>query len=306
VSSARAQSAVVGELAALGPFFAVEAHPPGAPPGAPWRPLAEVLTSPVLQQRIGMVRSALRERASRDGDDGSGGSDGSGGGVGEDGSRGGGVRGEGSRGGGGEGEAGRVPGDVELRVAASVTQLGMVARLIAPALAAQAAGHQLALPLAGVWWQDVVGGPVPLSVPAPPAGLAASAGQSASAPPSAGATQAPSAGHPPDPLVTLLEEVITPITAVTAGLAPVSPRVLWGNVASAINGAASQVARARPDLATNAWATAAAVFQYPRLSTEPGPPGPSFRRSSCCLIYRLAPASRGGAYCGDCVLRDRR
>ena len=87
----------------------------------------------------------------------------------------------------------------------------------------------------------------------------------------------------------LLDEVITPITVATAALAPLSSRVLWGNVASAVNGAARQVAAARPELATAAWAAAASFFRDPRLSTEPGPPGPSFRRSSCCLIYRLAP-----------------
>ena len=54
--------------------------------------------------------------------------------------------------------------------------------------------------------------------------------------------------------------MITPITVATAALAPVSYRVLWGNVASAVNGAARQVAVARPELATAAWATAASVL----------------------------------------------
>ena len=181
--------------------------------------------------------------------------------------------------------AGRPASGIELRVAASVAQLALVARLVAPALAAQAAQHPLDLRLSGLWGQDAPGGPLPLSVPEPAADVAA----------------AP--GRPPDASITLLDEVITQITVTTGTLAPVSPRVLWGNVASAVNGAASQLAVARPDLAAAAWATAATFFRHPRLGTEPGPPGPSFRRSSCCLIYRLAPGT--GSICGDCVLAGR-
>jgi hypothetical protein len=178
--------------------------------------------------------------------------------------------------------AGCAPEGIELRVAASVTQLGLAARLIAPVLAAQAGRHQLDLRLGGVWWQDTVGGPMPLSVPGP----AAAAGADPGSPPAT---------------ATLLDEVITPITVTAAALAPVSPRVLWGNVASAVNGAASQVAMARPELAAAAWATAVTFFRDPRLRAERNPPGPSFRRSSCCLIYRLA-RGKNGPVCGDCVL----
>jgi FhuF 2Fe-2S C-terminal domain len=175
---------------------------------------------------------------------------------------------------------------IELRVAASVTQLGLVARVVAPALAAQTVRQALDLRLGGLWWQDVVGGPLPLSVPEPAVAVSADPGSSPAT-------------------ATLLDEVTTPITMATAAVAPLSGRVLWGNVASAVNGAARQIAVARPELATAAWAAAASFFRDPRLSTEPGPPGPSFRRSSCCLIYRLAPGT-GGPVCGDCVLAGRR
>jgi ferric iron reductase protein FhuF len=127
---------------------------------------------------------------------------------------------------------------------------------------------------------------MPLSVPGPAAAAGADPGS-------------------PAATATLLDEVITPITVATAALAPLSSRVLWGNVASAVNGAARQIAVARPELATAAWAAATSFFRDPRLSTEPGPPGPSFRRSSCCLIYRLAPG-KDGPVCGDCVLAGRR
>ena len=84
-----------------------------------------------------------------------------------------------------------------------------------------------------------------------------------------------------------------------------SGRVLWGNVASAVNAAAAQVARQRPDLAGDAWRAAARLLARPALRAEPHPPGPAFRRASCCLFYRLAPGDPS-ALCGDCVLRGRR
>lgn len=178
------------------------------------------------------------------------------------------------------GRADRPAVQIEPRVAASVTHLGLVARLIAPALAAAAAGHQLGIRLCDVWWQDTLGGPVPLSVPVPPPATAS---------------------DPPD-AQGLLDELIAPLTAQISSLVTVSPQVLWGNVASAVNAAATQVAARRPDLARPAWATAAALFASPRLSRERQPPGPAFRRASCCLIYKIA-VGRSQGVCGDCVLR---
>jgi hypothetical protein len=165
--------------------------------------------------------------------------------------------------------------------------LGIVARLVAPALGAAVLGSPLDMRLDGLWWQDEAGGPVPLSVPATrpvPAPLgAASAGEWAER---------------------LLTDVIAPVTDAMSRLAALSGQVLWGNVASGINAAASQVARARPDLAGQAWACARTLFASPRLSREQHPPGPAFRRSSCCLFYRLVPdaGSWRSAICGDCVL----
>jgi hypothetical protein len=75
-------------------------------------------------------------------------------------------------------------------------------------------------------------------------------------------------------------------------------------VASAVNAAAAQVARRRPDLARDAWQAAARLLASERLAAERNPPGPAFRRSSCCLFYRLAPGNPS-AVCGDCVLAGR-
>jgi ferric iron reductase protein FhuF len=81
---------------------------------------------------------------------------------------------------------------------------------------------------------------------------------------------------------------------------PVSARVLWGNVASAVNSASQQIAAGHLSAAF-AHHLAEVVFSSPQLRGERDRPGPGFRRSSCCLIYRLT-ASRTGATCGDCVL----
>jgi Ferric iron reductase FhuF-like transporter/FhuF 2Fe-2S C-terminal domain len=169
---------------------------------------------------------------------------------------------------------------IELRAAASTVHLGLAARLVSPALGAAVLGCPLDLRPDDLWWQQASGGPVPLSVPAP--------------------------GPGPDPAPgewqrVLLDELLAPATAAIARLVPVSGRVLWGNVASAVNAAAGQLARQRPDLADGAWQAAAGLFASPLLESERRPPGPVFRRSSCCLFYRAAPGGRG-AICGDCIL----
>jgi hypothetical protein len=43
--------------------------------------------------------------------------------------------------------------------------LGIVARLVAPALGAAVLGYRADMPLTGLWWPGEAGGPVPLSVP---------------------------------------------------------------------------------------------------------------------------------------------
>jgi hypothetical protein len=171
--------------------------------------------------------------------------------------------------------------EVELRVAASIAHLGLVARLAAPAIAAMAVGYHLDLRPGEVWWQDAIGGPVPLSLPEP-------------------AIRA--RGHGTAAPAQVIDDFVAPLTAAVTELVSVSERVLWGNVASAVNGAAAQIARQRPELARQAWAAATAAFRHRGLTWERVPPGPAFCRSSCCLRYRLFP--RTDALCGDCVLTE--
>ena len=173
---------------------------------------------------------------------------------------------------------------VEFRVAASIAQLGLCARLLSPALGAAAAGWALRVDTAGARWVPALGGPFPLSLPDTAAG------------PSAGASE----GEGTAECLRLLAGPVARIVRVVASMA-VSPRVLWGNVASAVNGAATMIAAARPELTGSAAGCAAAMLSYPALArTYQGRPLTGFRRRNCCLIYRLSPAAP--AYCGDCVL----
>ena len=173
---------------------------------------------------------------------------------------------------------------IEPRVAAATVHLGLVARLTSPALGAAVLGCPLDLRPGGLWWQEAAGGPVPLSVPAPD----------------------PARADGPDPAPgewqrVLLDELLAPAAAAIARLVPISGRVLRGNVASAVNAAARQLAGQRPELTDGAWQAAVRLFASPLLDTERHPPGPAFRRSSCCLFYRAAAGGRA-AVCGDCVL----
>jgi hypothetical protein len=181
----------------------------------------------------------------------------------------------------------RAAGEIDPRVAASAVHLGLVARLTAPAIGAAVLRCPVDMSLSGLWWREQTD-PVPLSVPVP----AVSRGEAPSPAAHAGWEQQ------------FLDEVITPVTMAIAVHTPVSGRVLWGNVASAVNSAAVQLAAGRPDLAPDAWLAAARLLASPQLNRERNPPGPAFRRASCCLFYRLAPGAPG-AICGDCILRDR-
>jgi hypothetical protein len=184
--------------------------------------------------------------------------------------------------------AGHTPDQVELKVAASITHLGLTARLIAPALAAAACQSGFDMRLDDLWWQDQLGGPVPLSLP-PPSGPT----------PKRHDRDTPKR----DALFQLLDEVITPLTTATSKVIAISERVLWGNVASGINSATTQMTTHLPELAPAAQTAAAMLAAHPRLSHEHRLPGPAFRRTSCCLIYKLTPGP-ARSVCGDCILHE--
>jgi ferric iron reductase protein FhuF len=182
---------------------------------------------------------------------------------------------------------GQPPDAVELRVAASVTHLGLVARLVSPALAVAVTAHTvLELGLGQIRWQRMLGGAFPLSVP----------------------WDAGNRGTNPEPerLAALLASRVLdgPVQDLVEATRPlsVSPHILWGNVASATHGAASMIETCRPAWADRSRLIASLLLDQPPLrGASSAPAGGRFRRRSCCLIYRAAPG-RAGALCGDCVL----
>ena len=161
------------------------------------------------------------------------------------------------------------------REVASITFLGLASRLLSPPLAAAAVADT---PVAAgrLWWRAVEGGPIPIAYA--------------------------------DPVVTgsgPALDLVTPILEVYRRRFTLSPQVLWGNVASALGGAAGMIAASAPTRAARAAALVGALLAEPPLrgSADLVRPDPlSARwflvRRNCCLYYRIP----GGGTCGDCVL----
>ncbi|MFH8606907.1 (2Fe-2S)-binding protein [Streptomyces sp. NPDC018029] len=81
----------------------------------------------------------------------------------------------------------------------------------------------------------------------------------------------------------------------------ISAGLLWGNAGSALAGAARELhgwaARSgRADVGERALSLAAELFDHPDLRGTGTLRGTAFRRRSCCLYYRCP----GGGLCGDC------
>ncbi|MGH3956823.1 MAG: (2Fe-2S)-binding protein [Mycobacterium sp.] len=162
--------------------------------------------------------------------------------------------------------------DVDLRVAASVTHLGLVARILAPTVAAATCGElRMSQESHELWWQDELGGPFPLSV-------VLRAGERN----------------------TLAGSAVESITQGVIDHTGVSHRVLWGNIGSAVNSAARLIASAQPELTDAAREVANTHLRDRRIDDGTLRAGPDFRRRSCCLIYQLT--DDRSAVCGDCVL----
>ena len=150
------------------------------------------------------------------------------------------------------------------RVVASVTFLGLASRLLSPALAAHALTG--VFPVADLWWQPTAGGPWPIAYRAARAGA---------------------------PGLTAVEPVLATFRAAFA----LSPKVLWGNVASALAGAAGMLPAGEPR--TRAYGIVGDLLAGPPLRGMARlAPGGVLTRNNCCLYYRIP----GGGICGDCVL----
>ncbi|WP_030740442.1 (2Fe-2S)-binding protein [Streptomyces sp. NRRL F-5135] len=167
----------------------------------------------------------------------------------------------------------------EPRVGVSVAHLGHAARLWSPALACVAL-HGIVPDLGGLQRAD--DGPA-LRLPRP-AGW--------------------HTDRLPDPALVLSEQVTRQLREFAAGLrVKIAPRLLDGNAASALVGAAHVLLTARPGLREPLTGLTVELLNIGRLVGTGRLTGPdlTFRRRSCCLYYR-AP---DGTKCGDCCLAGR-
>jgi iron complex transport system ATP-binding protein len=94
----------------------------------------------------------------------------------------------------------------------------------------------------------------------------------------------------------VLEAHLTPLTLALRRLGPISERLLAGNSASALLGAARVFDRDRAT--TSGWQLARRICTDPRLSAAGRFDDTGYRRNSCCLYYRTP----DGGLCGDCAL----
>jgi hypothetical protein len=183
------------------------------------------------------------------------------------------------------------PLSVPERVVASVFFMGVASRLLSPPLGAALAGG--ALPLStppALWFRPVPSGPLPVAY----AGVAAlpTAGLGA-----ADVAEALVAGP--------LAATVTPLLELFRERFKLSPQVLWGNVASALAGAAGVLAHEMPRHAQRAFDVLEAALALPPLAGTARVLHTGGRRilkrNNCCLYYRIP----GGGTCGDCVLNGR-
>jgi hypothetical protein len=155
----------------------------------------------------------------------------------------------------------RAGAGIEPRAAASVHFLGTAARLLSPVLAATVRhGVTPALGEATVRWRPAQHGTVAFAITA------------------ADTATLDQAVRALDPLAAAVQDNYR-----------LSARILAGNVASALAGAALMLRGSAPATVVPLIADAG--------SWQDG----HFRRTSCCLFYRIP----GGGLCGDCVLRNR-
>jgi iron complex transport system ATP-binding protein len=100
----------------------------------------------------------------------------------------------------------------------------------------------------------------------------------------------------------VLDAHLAPLTAAVHRLGPISEKLLQGNAASAVLGAARVFDR-RHGAAGPGWQLARRLCADERLESAVSfnHPGTDYRRTSCCLYYRTPE----GGLCGDCALTDK-
>jgi cobalamin transport system ATP-binding protein len=100
----------------------------------------------------------------------------------------------------------------------------------------------------------------------------------------------------------VLESHIAPLTLAVHRLGAISEKVLRGNTASALLGAARVFDRRHGDTGSGpGWRLARSLCSDQRLMGAINFDKSGYRRASCCLYYR----TRTGGLCGDCVLTHK-
>lgn len=173
------------------------------------------------------------------------------------------------------------------RVVASTIFLGLAARLLSPLLGAAALAGVVPLADPGrLWWRPVEGGPIPIAYD----DLERASGDAAQV-----------------LTLTAIDGLVGPVLEVFRTRFTLSPQVLWGNVASALGGAAGMIADNAQDpgaAGRSAEIVAGMLAAGPLrgMATlhrpDPGRARWFLTRRNCCLYYRIP----GGGTCGDCVL----
>ena len=175
---------------------------------------------------------------------------------------------------------------VEARVVGSLVQLALTARLVSPALAEMtAAGIVPRLVLDDIRWQPTAASPVPMGGPV---GASDAVGQGPAVLAAGFSTH-------------VIDGVVQPLSQAVHASTGVSRQVLDGNVWSAVVGAVGQLLRSRPELALRGRDIVDAVLADRSDAGAVDAATGRYRRSTCCLYYRLP----GGGLCGDCVLTNR-
>ena len=168
-------------------------------------------------------------------------------------------------------------GPVPRRIVASVYSLGVVSRLVSPVFAAAVLdGVVPMLALESVWWRPVATGPMPIAyrdVPSRPASAALI-------------------------LDGCIDSTVAPFLTTLGDRFRISPKVLWGNVASAFGGANVMLAADRPAHAERAGRLLSELLQLGPLRGMAIWDGRALKRRNCCLFYRIP----GAGTCADCVL----
>jgi ferric iron reductase protein FhuF len=174
---------------------------------------------------------------------------------------------------------------VQPPVAASLTQLGLVARLVSPLLGAWLLTGLLPVaPAEQVYLRPSGSNPIPICFDG------------------AVGVAVPQAGELAGELAaSWLRPAIEPLADAVRRSFSLSRRVLEGNVSSAVAGALRMASAARPEVARRAEEILDALLAGPLAGTGRRLPDGRFVRRSCCLLYRLP----GAGTCLDCILTER-